>query len=132
MTAIRNSVYFLRKHFITDSKALHHLEVIDRELSQSDEVIERLLELTKGKKIKLKRTDLKKIAYDAYQVCTPARNIQLSVKLEEATKEIRLDPLLFRQILTNLFSNSIQAMPQGGDISLVAIQKESSIEIPSY
>ena len=129
MTVIRNSVYFLRKHFITDTKALHHLEVIDGELSQSDEVIQRLLELTKGKKIKLKRTDLKKIAYDAYQVCTPAGNIQLRVELEEATKEIRLDPLLFRQILTNLFSNSIQAMPQGGDISLVAIQKESSIEI---
>ncbi len=129
MTAIRNSVYFLRKHFITDSKALHHLEVIDDELSQSDEVIERLLELTKGKKIKLKTTDLRKIAHDAYQICTPPRNIQLKVKLEEATKEIRLDPLLFRQILTNLFSNSIQAMPQGGDISLIAIQKESTIEI---
>ena len=124
MTAIRNSVYFLRKHFITDSKALHHLEVIDDELSQSDEVIERLLELTKGKKIKLKTTDLRKIAHDAYLICTPPRNIQLKIKLEEATKEIRLDPLLFRQILTNLFSNSIQAMPQGGDISLIAIQKE--------
>jgi signal transduction histidine kinase len=129
MTAIRNSVYFLRKHFITDSKALHHLEVIDDELSQSDEVIERLLELTKGKKIKLKTTDLRKIAHDAYLICTPPRNIQLKIKLEEATKEIRLDPLLFRQILTNLFSNSIQAMPQGGDISLIAIQKESTIEI---
>jgi hypothetical protein len=100
MTAIRNSVYFLRKHFITDSKALHHLEVIDDELSQSDEVIERLLELTKGKKIKLKTTDLRKIAHDAYLICTPPRNIQLKIKLEEATKEIRLDPLLFRQILT--------------------------------
>ncbi len=129
MTVIRNSVYFLRKHFITDTKALHHLEVIDGELSQSDEVIQRLLELTKGKKIKLKTTDLRKIAYDAYQVCNPARNIQLKVKLDDATKEIRLDPLLFRQILTNLFSNSIQAMPQGGDISLIAIQKESTIEI---
>ena len=129
MTAIRNSVYFLRKHFITDSKALHHLEVIDDELSQSDEVIQRLLELTKGEKIKLKTTDLRKIAHDAYLICTPPRNIQLKVKLEEGTKEIRLDPLLFRQILTNLFSNSIQAMPQGGYISLIAIQNESSIEI---
>ena len=129
MTAIRNSVYFLRKHFITDTKALHHLEVIDGELSQSDEVIQRLLELTKGKKIKLRRSDLRKIAHDAFLICSPPRNIKLKVKLEEATNEVRLDPLLFRQILTNLFSNSMQAMSQGGEICLTAIEKESNIEI---
>lgn len=129
MTVIRNSVYFLRKHFITDTKALHHLEVIDGELSQSDEVIQRLLELTKGKKIKLRRSDLRKIAHDAFLICSPPRNIKLKVKLEEATNEVRLDPLLFRQILTNLFSNSMQAMSQGGEICLTAIEKESNIEI---
>ncbi len=129
MTAIRNSVYFLRKHFITDQKALNHLEVIDSQLSQSDEVIQRLLELTKGGKIKLKITDLRKIVHGAFYICSPPGNIQLKVNLENTTKEVRLDPLLFRQILTNLFSNSIQAMPQGGWISLSATQKESNIEI---
>ena len=47
MAAIRNSVYFLRLKNEKDPKINHHLEVIDRELSRSDEVIERLLQMTK-------------------------------------------------------------------------------------
>ena len=43
MAAIRNSVYFLRLKNEKDPKINHHLEVIDRELSRSDEVIERLV-----------------------------------------------------------------------------------------
>ena len=68
MTAIRNAVFFLRSYSksIEDSKALHHLDVIDNELTQSDEVIQRLLELTKGEKIKLINSDLRKIAHDAF------------------------------------------------------------------
>ena len=45
---------------IEDSKALHHLDVIDNELTQSDEVIQRLLELTKGEKIKIINSDLER------------------------------------------------------------------------
>ena len=54
MAAIRNSVYFLRLKNEDDPKVTHHLEVIDRELSRSDEVIERLLQMTKEKASKSK------------------------------------------------------------------------------
>ena len=105
MTAIRNAVFFLRSYSksIEDSKALHHLDVIDNELTQSDEVIQRLLELTKGEKIKLINSDLRKIAHDAFLVLNPPTNIQFKVNFQEAAKDVKVDPLLFRQILTNLY-----------------------------
>ena len=61
MAAMRNSVYFLRKRSSKDEKIQQHLDLIDNELSQSDEVIVRLLELTKGRKLKLAKTNLKKL-----------------------------------------------------------------------
>ena len=131
MTAIRNAVFFLRSYSksIEDSKALHHLDVIDNELTQSDEVIQRLLELTKGEKIKLINSDLRKIAHDAFLVLNPPTNIQFKVNFQEAAKHVKVDPLLFRQILTNLYTNSIQAMPAGGQINLSAKKSNEWIEI---
>ena len=65
MAAIRNSTYFLRIKNKKDEKSTHHLEIIDRELSRSDEVIQRLLQLTKGGSLKREMTDLRDLAREA-------------------------------------------------------------------
>ena len=65
MAAIRNSTYFLRIKSKKDEKSTHHLEIIDRELTRSDEVIQRLLQLTKGGSLKRKMTDLRDLAREA-------------------------------------------------------------------
>ena len=58
MAAIRNSVYFLRKSVGKSDKSAEHLEIIDDQLTQSDEVIRKLSEIagkapaTLGRKFK--------------------------------------------------------------------------------
>ena len=49
MTAIRNSTYFLRLKLEKNQKVSKHLEIIDKEITRSDEVIQRLLQITKEK-----------------------------------------------------------------------------------
>ena len=60
MAAIRNSVYFLGLQNFEDEKIKHHLEVIDRELTLGDEVIQRLLEMTRVKSLSSKKLTLSK------------------------------------------------------------------------
>ena len=55
MAAIRNSVYFLRKSLETNEKSKKHLEIIDQQLTDSDQVIGRLLEITKEKALSYPR-----------------------------------------------------------------------------
>ena len=62
-------------------------------------------------------------------VLNPPTNIQFKVNFQEVTKDVKVDPLLFRQILTNLYTNSIQAMPAGGQINLSAKKSNEWIEI---
>ena len=113
MTAIRNSTYFLRLKNKGDAKASHHLEVIDRELSRSDDVIERLLELTKGESLKREPVDLRELATEAMAYSNVAGDYRLSVRFIPEFFAINLDRILFRQVLCNLFLNAIQAMPEG-------------------
>ena len=129
MAAMRNSVYSLRKYFSKEEKAHSHLEVIDTQLSQSDQVIERLLELTRGDKLKLSEINLENVISDAFAISNPTGKVSLETRINKEVQKIKVDPLLFRQVLTNLFTNSMQAMPEGGLISVTCCEKETHIEI---
>jgi signal transduction histidine kinase len=118
MAAIRNSTYFLRLKNKGDDKSSHHLEIIDRELSRSDEVIQRLLQLTKSGTLKKQSTDLRKLAGEAMIYSNVAGNANLSINFSPKYFPVTLDRILFRQVLYNLFMNAIQAMPNGGDIGM--------------
>ena len=127
MTAIRNSTYFLRLKNKGDAKASHHLELIDRELSRSDDVIQRLLELTKGESLKREPVDLRELAAEAMAYSNVAGDYSLSVRFIPKFFTINIDRILFRQVLCNLFLNAIQAMPEGGTIKLLVERHEDGI-----
>ena len=125
MAAIRNSTYFLRLKNKGDDKTSHHLEVIDRELSRSDDVIQRLLEITKGETLRKEPTDLLELAREAMKYSNVTGSVSLSLSCNPKYFPISLDRILFRQILSNLFLNSIQAMPDGGKINLATSKLEN-------
>ena len=125
MAAIRNSTYFLRLKNNGDAKTSHHLEVIDRELSRSDDVIQRLLEITKGETLRKKPTDLRELAREAMTYSNITGSVNLTLSFSPKYFPVNLDRILFRQVLCNLFLNAIQAMPSGGKISLVASKLEN-------
>jgi len=125
MAAIRNSTYFLRLKNKKDEKSTHHLEIIDRELSRSDEVIQRLLQLTKGGTLKKEITDLRELAREAMTYSNVTGSATLSIKFIPKYFPVNIDRILFRQVLYNLFINAIQAMPNGGEIRLEARKLES-------
>ena len=68
MAAIRNSVYFLSKSLETNEKSKKHLEIIDQQLNDSDQVIGRLLEITKEKDLKLSQVHLEELCKETFSV----------------------------------------------------------------
>jgi signal transduction histidine kinase len=125
MAAIRNSTYLLRLKNNGDHKTSHHLEVIDRELSRSDDVIQRLLKITKGETLRKEPTDLLELAREAMTYSNITGSVSLSLSFSPKYFPISLDRILFRQIFCNLFCNAIQAMPDGGKINLLTSKLEN-------
>jgi signal transduction histidine kinase len=122
LSAIRNSTYLLRLKLGNDDKLLEHLKIIDHEISRSDEVIERLLEITKGGNLKIAPTDIEALAKEAMSYANTSKNSKLITRFKPNPFKVSLDKLLFRQVLFNLFVNAIQAMPQGGKIEMTVTQ----------
>ena len=109
MAAIRNSVYFLRKSIVGSDKSAEHLDLIDHQLSESDEVIRRLLEVTKEKSLKLSTVQLRQLCDEALAVLGISEKIIFSYNSEPDDITVSVDKILFRQVLLNLFLNSVQA-----------------------
>lgn len=125
MAAIRNSTYFLRLKNRGNDETAHYLETIDKELSRSDEVIQRLLEMTKGDGLNKKATDLRELAREAMTYSNITGNADLSLTFSPHYFSINLDRILFRQVFCNLFLNAIQAMTGGGKITVLAKKHEN-------
>lgn len=109
MAAIRNSVYFLQNNSDSSEKIKEHLTIIDQELSSSNQVISRLLEMTKEGKINLKSENLRKLCGEALAILGLKEQISFRYYEKEKGMRIIIDKLIFRQLIMNLFQNSYQA-----------------------
>lgn len=121
LAAIRNSTYYLNLK-VKDNKLTKHLKIIDKEISRSDDVIRRLLEITKGEDLKKESTDINFLAKEAMGYADVQNICKLKINFSPKPFKLKIDKLLFRQVLHNLFLNSIQAMPNGGVIELRVTQ----------
>ena len=109
MAAIRNAVYFLNQNFPENEIVKEKLDLIDQQLSESDEVIKRLLDLTKGKDLEIEPLELQEICKEAIEISNLEEKVALTFNGTDKKSKIHADKLLFRQILSNLFINSFQA-----------------------
>ena len=125
LAAIRNSTYLLRLKLKKNDILMDHLKIIDNEISRSDEVIERLLEITKGENLKRVPVNLEALAMEAMNYANVAQEHELIITFITKPFWVKLDKLLFRQVLINIFLNSIQAMPKGGKIEMKINQDPS-------
>lgn len=130
MAAIRNSVYFLKNNLNSSEKIKEHLAIIDEELTSSNEVISRLLEMTKEERINLENVNLKKLCEETLAILGLKEQITFLFP-EGGAKKIIIDKLLFRQLIMNLFLNSFQAKKanQTLEISVHVEEKNNFSEI---
>jgi signal transduction histidine kinase len=93
------------------------------------ELMERLLEdlrvltLAEAGRLQLHRepTDLEAVAGDviaSFSAPLEARHIEHTISVEGDVGEIEADPYRLRQVLSNLISNSINQMPEGGKLEV--------------
>ena len=89
-------------------------------MQASDRIVSNLLEMSRAKDPSKKSIDLGAAARVVFERVRIAEPIQLRVSLHPDPFVIRVDPEQLRQVLTNLMTNSIQAMDRGGEIRLEA------------
>ena len=102
---------------------------IEEQLIYVNKIVQDLQDYAKTPKPQLQETDLEKTVQDVLSSMNIPENITVSSDIEAGFPKICTDPLYLKRVLTNLTSNAVQAMPNGGKIAITATCKDKKIFI---
>lgn len=97
------------------------IENVLKEISVLEDMLTSLLEISKPMDMKIKRIDivnLMKNFLDSQQRVADKRNVRISFSTQVSKLDIMGDEKRLRQALMNLFNNSLESMPGGGEFKI--------------
>ncbi len=116
---MNNAIYYLKAITTDDDETLkEYLDIIKNEIDTSQRIISDLLDFSRTKSPQTKEITVRELLNESLGRCTIPKNVVLQTKLPDTLPSLRLDPLQIGQVLQNLITNAVQAMPDGGSLTL--------------
>jgi len=108
------------------------MEIISREILRLDRVVKTFLDFTRPVELNLTEVSLDSFVREIVDLASPqaaAAGIAVSVQADTEAAHIRVDVDLMKQAVLNVLVNAIQAMPQGGELTIECAVREEQAEI---
>ncbi|MFN3649561.1 MAG: ATP-binding protein [Armatimonadota bacterium] len=105
-----------------DERLEARLEIMQRELKRSDQIIRTLLAFARTGEPQLQWCDLNDLVEEVADVVHPEDPVELRLRLDPHLPAVRLDRAQLFQVLENLVRNAVQAMPEGGQVRVSTSQ----------
>jgi len=105
------------------SSQYRSLKIIDEEAKRCQKIIQELLEFSRPKSADLSLTDITQTVEKTLNLVKNhlyKQKIETDTRLGENLPKIHADPQQLEQVLVNLYLNAIDAMPEGGKLSVEA------------
>jgi nitrogen-specific signal transduction histidine kinase len=97
-----------------------HLKGIEQHIKSASELTQQLLGLARGGKYEVVPTDLNDLIQNSVDLFgRTKKEIKIATKLDPELRVVEVDRTQIEQVLLNLLVNAWQALPEGGDISIV-------------
>ncbi len=129
---IRNSVYFLKMKLgqaLKDEKIKKHLDILEKEIELSDKIINDILAFARIKETRLAETDINYIIKNILKVTKNPKNIKITLQLNSNLPHISADEVQLKQAFSNIMLNAVQAMPDGGELTIASRTNNENIEV---
>jgi signal transduction histidine kinase len=107
-----------------------HMDIIDSEIRRLDRVVQTLVDFTRPRDLHLEETDLRRLLEDVSQLAAPdaeQHGVTIDHHLGETALPVKVDVDLMKQAILNVVLNGIQAMPQGGVLTISAARENNTI-----
>lgn len=129
LAIINNSSYFLRTtQKQLDDKGTKHLEIIRRQIRRANRIITELLDFTRNPRVEATRFELGGVCDQALAAVDVPESIRIERHGEDSL-QVEADPGQIERCLANLVSNAVQAMPEGGVLSVGCGRRGDELEV---
>lgn len=124
---MNNAVYYLKATLHdADSTTKEYLDIIGAEIAGTERIVSELLDSVRTRPPRIEMADVAYLIRQALQRCTVPEQVQVKVDTPTGLPPIEVDPQQIQQVFRNLFANGIDAMPDGGDLTVSTTVDNSS------
>lgn len=119
----------IHKKLENESPLKKYAELIIKEIDRLEELLHEYLGFAKEVKPVHQSVNMEQLIDELlvfYKDTLAANNIQVHTRFSSETVTVSIDPSLIKQALINIFNNAIQAMPDGGTLTIESNTKEKS------
>jgi two-component system sensor kinase FixL len=123
--------YQLRRG-LSDEKDIQKFDMILEEVSRLEKLVANLADFTKEFKLVKRRTDINSVINDVLKIMAEMRSgekYHFKAELDADLKEIYCDPDKLKQVFMNLLINGIEAMSEGGSITIQSRNWPDGVEL---
>jgi signal transduction histidine kinase len=108
-----------------------HMDIIDSEIRRLDRVVQTLVDFTRPRDLHLEEIDLRQMLEDVAQLAAPdaeQHGVNIERHLPDQDLPVKVDVDLMKQAILNVVINGVQAMPQGGRLTISA-RRENNVVV---
>jgi two-component system NtrC family sensor kinase len=112
--------------------ALNYLTKIERETTHGSKLIRNLLDFSRQSPLTLNEVNINEVvnrAFDLVAHLAESHNIQVIKKLSPSLPKLIADFGQLQQVFTNIILNAIQAMPQGGKLTIQTSASDNQVKV---
>jgi len=124
LNLISGHVQLLRSQVQSDSRALSRLDTINAQIERIERIVRGMLTRTRPAVTEHQPVDLNTLLlriFDATAPALDARGVKLETELEENLPRVAGNSDRLQQLFINLINNALDAMPEGGHLSVSTV-----------
>ena len=113
-----------------DPDTRRHMDIIGSEIYRLDRVVQTLVDFMRARELHLEEVDFRRVLEDVALLATPdAEQHRVTIKrtMPGEPLPVKADIDFIKQALLNVVINGIQAMPQGGTLTISARRDEDAV-----
>ena len=113
-----------------DPDTRRHMDVIGNEIHRLDRVVQILVDFTRPRDLRIEEIDLKRLLDDVLMLATPdaeQHGVTIVRDLAPGPLDVKVDVDFMKQAILNVVLNGVQAMPQGGTLTISARNEEDQV-----
>src|SRR5581483_7686861 len=113
-----------------DPDTRRHMDIIDSEIHRLDRVVQILVDFTRPRDLHLEEVDFRSLLEDVFSLAAPdaeQHGVNITRDLTTESLMVRVDTDFMKQAILNVVLNGVQAMAQGGKLTISAQREEDTV-----
>lgn len=130
LAVIKNSIFFLEMRLkeTNDDKVRKHLRILGEEINCADVMVNDLLDFTRKNPPRLQEANLNEVVTSALSPLSIPERVKLAFKPGQIPPML-IDEAQLQRVFTNIIMNAVQAMPEGGKLTVQTSKDHNSAEM---